>query len=137
MRALYQPNEAPAKHLDAAGMSVSVLCAVHCIVVPLLAGTLTAAGIGWVHNEVVEWLLVAVSCAIGVYSLFPAFHQRHGKKRCLGLFSLGMGCILFGKFFRGDAASDTPFVVFGAVMIIAAHTTNQYLCRSCRCPGTD
>jgi hypothetical protein len=42
--------EASIKHLDRARKAVSALCAVHCVVMPLIVGSLAAAGIGWRHK---------------------------------------------------------------------------------------
>jgi len=120
------------KHLDGAGMAVSALCAIHCVLMPLIIGSLAAAGIGWLRNEALEWLILVVSFTIGIRALLPAFRHRHRKKRCLWLFSFGMGSILLGRLAQHGALSDTPFVVFGAALIISAHGMNHYFCGRCR-----
>lgn len=125
-------SEAPVKHLDRAGVAVSALCAVHCVVMPLIVGSLAAAGIGWLRNEALEWLILAGSLAIGLRALLPAFRHRHGKKRCLWLFSGGIVSILLGRLAQHGSLPDTPFVVFGAALIISAHAMNHYFCRRCR-----
>ncbi|MBZ5634498.1 MAG: MerC domain-containing protein [Acidobacteriia bacterium] len=119
-------------NLDGAGMAVSALCAVHCVVMPLIVGSLAAAGIGWLHNEALEWLILGSSLTIGLRALLPAFRHRHGKKRCLWLFSGGMASILLGRLAQHGSLPDTPFVIFGAVLIISAHAMNHYFCARCQ-----
>jgi hypothetical protein len=126
-------NATPDRNLDGAGMAVSTLCAIHCVAMPLLAASLASAGVGWLRNEAFEWLIVTGSFLLGIWSLLPGFRHRHGKKRCLWLFSGGMAAIFAGKLIHFGSLPDTPFVVSGAVLIVVAHTTNQYLCRRCRC----
>ena len=113
-------------------MAVSVLCAVHCVVMPLIVGSLAAAGIGWLHNEALEWLILGSSLAIGLRAFLPAFRRRHGKKRCLWLFSAGMASILLGRLTQHGSLPDTSFVIFGAVLIISAHAMNHYFCARCQ-----
>jgi hypothetical protein len=111
--------------LDVAGTATSLACAIHCALAPLLIGTL-AAGLG---NETWEWVIVAVSLCIGVGSLLPAYRKQHRKRRCLGLFSLGICSILAGRLLF---VSDTAFVVTGAALIISAHISNHYFCVQCK-----
>ena len=120
------------KHLDGAGMAVSAVCAVHCVVMPLIVGSLAAAGIGWLRSEALEWLILAGSLTIGLRALLPAFRHRHGKKRCLWLFSSGIASILLARLAQHGSLPETPFVVFGAALIISAHATNHYFCSQCR-----
>ena len=113
-------------------MAVSALCAIHCVVMPLIVGSLAAAGIGWLHNEALEWLILGTSLAIGLRALLPALRHRHGKKGCLWLFSGGMASILLGRLAQHGSLPDTPFVIFGAVLIISAHAMNHYFCARCQ-----
>jgi hypothetical protein len=65
----------------------------------------------------------------------PAYRDIHRKKVCLALFGAGIAIILVGRLAQ-TGLPDTPFVVFGAALIVAGHATNRYFCRSCgRCGG--
>ncbi|MCU1339360.1 MAG: hypothetical protein JWO19_4941 [Bryobacterales bacterium] len=117
-------------------MAVSLLCAIHCVVLPLALGSLAAAGLSWLHNEALEWIILAGSLIIGVCGLLPAYRTRHRKKRCLWLFLFGVLSILVGRL-AGQSLQETPFIVAGAALIVSAHGTNQYLCSRCpRCDDT-
>jgi hypothetical protein len=124
------------KTLDHAGITASVLCAIHCIVLPLLlggltAGGLTATGVAWLRNESVEWVFLISSFSIGVFGLLPGYRRVHRHKRCLWLFSIGVLSILAGRLANARSLPDTPFVVGGAALIISAHAANRYLCARC------
>lgn len=131
------------RQLDHAGIAASVLCAIHCIGLPLLlgaltAGGLTATGVAWLRNEWVEWFFLASSLSIGVFGLLPGYRGVHRHKRCLWLFSIGVVSILAGRLASARSLPDTPFIVGGAALIISAHAGNRYLCARCsRCAAEE
>ena len=125
-------SESSIRRLDGAGMAVSAICAVHCVLMPLIVGSLAAAGTGWLRNEALEWLILISSIIIGLRALLPAIRHRHGKKRCLWLFSGGIVSILLGRLVAGGSLPEIPFVIFGATLVISAHATNHYFCARCR-----
>jgi hypothetical protein len=130
-------SEHSIQRLDRAGVAVSVVCAIHCVVLPLFLGSLAAAGVAWLHNEALEWTILAGSVAIGVSGLLPAYRARHRKKRCLGLFLFGVLSILLGRLAEHESIYGASFIVAGAVLIVSAHATNHYFCSRCReCAAT-
>jgi hypothetical protein len=125
------------RKLDHAGMAASTLCAIHCIALPLLLGSLTATGLGWLRNEALDWVIVWSSLVIGLFGLMPAYRKVHRHKRCLWLFGSGMLAIVAGKFASAQSLPDTPFVVCGAALIVSAHAANRYFCSRCVHCGTE
>jgi hypothetical protein len=85
---------------------------------PLLLATAAASGLTWLFEEGFEWAFVASSAVIGCASLFPAYRHVHRKKACLALFGAGVVIILMGRLAE-TGLPDTPFVVFGAALIVA------------------
>jgi hypothetical protein len=120
-----------AKYRDFAGIAVAALCALHCAALPLLLATAAASGLTWLLEERFEWAFLASSAVIGCASLVPAYRRVHGKTRCLALFGVGIAAIFVGRLALLDLP-DTPFVLFGAVLIVASHAANHYFCRTCR-----
>lgn len=123
--------DASLRRLDNAGIAASVLCALHCVALPLVLGGLTAAGVEWIRNEAFEWAILAGSLAIGFFGLLPAYRRVHRHKSCLWLFCIGILSIFAGRLANGRSLPDTPFVVSGAVLIVSAHAVNRYLCTRC------
>jgi MerC mercury resistance protein len=124
-------DEARLKRLDSAGMLASTLCGIHCALMPLLIGTLTAAGISWIKNEALEWAILAISLCIGLFGLLPSYRRVHRRRSCLWLFWLGALGILGGRLVHTSRIPDTPFVVAGAALIVSAHALNRHLCARC------
>jgi hypothetical protein len=128
-------HDASLKRLDSAGMVASTLCGIHCAAMPLLIGALTAAGVGWIGNEALEWAILAGSVSIGLFALLPSYRRVHRRRSCLWLFWLGVLAILGGRLAHTSSLPDTPFVLSGAVLIVSAHAFNRYLCARCRACG--
>jgi hypothetical protein len=125
------------RKLDHAGMAASILCAIHCIALPLLLGGLTATGVGRFRNEALEWAIVAGSFVIGLFALLPSYRRLHRHKRCLWLFGIGVLSILAGRFANARSLPDTPFIVCGATLIVSAHAANRFLCSRCGSCATE
>lgn len=121
---------APRGTLDRIGVVASCACAVHCAVMPFLIGVLPLLGLGFVAEERVEWLLVALSGLIGVASLLPSYFRYHRRVSPLILFGVGVTLIVVGRvWFEEGAAFETAGVVAGALTIAAAHFVNRHLCQ--------
>jgi MerC mercury resistance protein len=120
------------QRLDRLGIWVSLGCAIHCIVTPLLLGVLSLAGITWMFSKPVEWLIVLASLSIGLLSLIPSYSRLHKRKRCLILFASGAALLIAGKFVsEGMPGAELPAICAGVSLIIAAHWTNCRLCAAC------
>jgi len=126
------PGAYSGKRLDAAGVTVSTLCAIHCAIMPLAVGGLATGGLGWLGSEKWEWILVGSSFVLGLSSLIPACRNLHRKKCCLQLFICGILSILIGRLASQRSLPDTPFLVLGAMLIVFAHAVNRHLCIRCR-----
>src|SRR5713101_4260227 len=123
------------QYRDLAGIAVSTLCAIHCAALPLLLATTAASSLTWLYEEGLEWAFLGGSAAIGCASLIPAYRGLHHKKACLALFVAGILSILARRL-SPSGVPDTPFVVFGAALILTGHVMNQFFCRSCRKCGS-
>ena len=122
------------KYLDTTGMAISALCAMHCVVLPLLLGALVTSGAGvavaaWKGNEWIEWTILGLSLIFGLISLLPSYFRRHNRPACLCLFSCGMLSILASRL--TGTAMESSLLLLGAVLNISAHATNRYFCACC------
>ena len=57
---MQQSSGSAVKNLDRAGMSASLLCAVHCAFLPLLLAALPTFGLAWLDSPVVDWSMSGV-----------------------------------------------------------------------------
>ena len=118
--------------LDRLGVATSLACGLHCVLAPLAVGVLAAGPSAWLLSQTSEGVVLAVTLAIGVASLIPAYRNAHGRKRCLGLFAAGGVTLLAAKFLLHGQSAEPWLLGAGAVMIASAHLANLHFCRSCR-----
>jgi hypothetical protein len=100
---------------------------------PLVVGLFAAYGAAVLDSPVVEWLALAVSLAIGLVSLLPAYRNRHRRKCCLALFLAGIIILIAARLLLTDSRNgETMGVCAGAALTSTAHLLNRKLCHSCR-----
>lgn len=113
--------------LDKVGIWVSSLCAVHCLllpILPLLASTV-------VGEEWFERTILMVSILVGFVSLLVSAIRQHGQYYPL-LLMLAGGFVYWHKHELGHHWE--PLVItIGAAMIVAGHWLNLRLSRQCEC----
>jgi hypothetical protein len=111
------------KHLDIAGIGVSVLCAVHCSLLPVLATVLPMLGLQFFNSEATETLFILLSVIIGITSLSASCRQ-HKNLLPLGFILSGFTVIAIGKLcFKGEF--EWLFMTIGGLTIATAHYINR------------
>ena len=110
--------------LSKVGPWVSMACAVHCMVSPIILGLLPM-----VHaSEAIETGLIVVSVAIGVLSLAGGYRE-HRKARVLVLLAISL-VFLTARFFV-EERFESAAVVTGAMLMATAQFLNVRLQRHC------
>lgn len=95
------------------GPWVSVACAIHCMVSPIILGLLPM-----VHaSEAIETGMIAVSVAIGLMTIVSGYRE-HRKARVLVL--LGLSLLFLGARFFVEERFETGAVVTGALLMAIA-----------------
>lgn len=108
---------------DNAGMTASILCAIHCAIVPILITVLPLAGLGFLANPFVEWSMIAFALAIGSYAIGLSYFRVHHKMMPAVFLLAGFLVIIGGHIFtRGW--HEAIVVPIGGLLIAAAHFVN-------------
>ena len=115
---------------DALGIGTSILCAIHCALLPVLLSTLPVFGIDIIHNLFFEWGMIALAFVVGSYSLFHGYIKHHHSLKPFLIFSLGF---IFLVLKQGFNQYEIPFLVIAVVLIISAHFYNYRLCNRSKC----
>lgn len=125
-------NSSPAKgHIDKISIGLSALCAVHCLVLPVVAGLLPAlAAVTASHSHFHVLMLVLVIPLSGL--ALGAGWLRHRDRIVLALGVCGMGlmviAVTLGHDLLGDAGERWATLA-GTFLLAAGHLRNFRQCR--------
>lgn len=119
---------------DAVGVVGSLICLVHCLLLPLAVAVLPWLVLfedAWLHQG------LAVALASPALLAFLSGWRRHG--RWLPGFLMGGGlAALNSAAFVAPENWETWLTILGGLFLIAAHGLNRHLCRHCpRCVEAD
>ncbi len=124
---------------DKAAIGLSLLCALHCLAVPLLVSLLPSiAAIGLADESFHRWIVLGV-IPLSIFALTLGCN-RHGAKGVLltGIVGISILCLtaFLGHDLLGEAA-EKWMTLTGAMLVATSHIRNYHLCQrrdSCECP---
>lgn len=116
-------------HLDFFGFSASMLCAVHCMAVPLVVTFGALSGLAWLTNPWVEITLIAASIWIASWSLTRSYFKYHRRFTAISIVAGGFALLIVSRFVAHEW--EPIMAVLGGVTIATAHWINWRLCRQC------
>src|SRR6056297_1072926 len=116
--------------LDRTAISTSVLCALHCLTLPLIIGVFPAIGVSLIGQEAFHQTLVWFVIPMSIVALSLGC-WRH-KDTAVILYGLGGLAVLIvvallGHDLLGEAG-ERILTVFGGVILSLAHWRNFRLC---------
>lgn len=114
--------------LDRIGITATSLCALHCILLPILLPILPLMGLSFLADHAWEHVFLLMTAALGTIALFSGFKRYH--KRLYPFYLLYLGVALYWIKHDFSQAVEIYFIVGGASLIIAAHFINIALCNS-------
>jgi hypothetical protein len=112
---------------DALGIATSVVCAIHCALLPLILTSLPLFGINIINNLSFELFMIAFAFSIGSYSLYHGWKKHHHRWLPLIIFFVGM-LLLFSK--QIWPTYELFFLIPAVSFIVSAHYLNYIFCRS-------
>jgi len=118
--------------LDVGGAAASLMCALHCALLPLVVTLLPLVGLSFLAGEAVEWILLALSAALGISSLCLGYRE-HRSRRALSVLAIGLALLAVGRMIEHLELSSigVPLLVAGGLIVAASHALNHFLCRNC------
>lgn len=111
---------------DALGITASVLCAIHCAILPLAFASLPVLGVNIVHNAAFEYGMIGLAFVIGTAALRHGWRRHHRRAMPLLLFTAGIILLVAKQIWHEYELFLLPFAVLG---IVTAHILNYRLCR--------
>ncbi|MFM6928414.1 MAG: MerC domain-containing protein [Bdellovibrio sp.] len=127
----HQEFEEETDRWDKIGIFLSTLCAIHCLVTPLLVLVLPVLGqafeASWVH-----WVMAVVILPVGVFAFWSGYkHHQQGKVFTLGI--LGLSLVAAGSILPHEMVEiweHDMVTILGSILLVIAHVLNR---RACQC----
>ena len=113
-------------NFDTLGITTTIICAIHCAILPLILTSLPIFGNNLIDNLAFEYFMIALAAGIGLYSLTHGFKRHHHAKRPILVFSFGILMLLLKQFIHEQ---QLLFLIPGVIAIISAHLMNIKFCR--------
>lgn len=115
--------------LDYLGISTSVLCAIHCLLPPILLSFTAVGSLPFLENEYLELVILASAGVFAAWSLIPSvkIHHHYGP---LGIASLGFTLIISAHFLHSTFI-EIGMLLAGGILLSSAHFWNWKLKDSC------
>ncbi|GAB1595299.1 MerC domain-containing protein [Lysobacter claricitrinus] len=115
--------------LDRIGATGSLLCAIHCALLPVLIALLPSLGLAaWLDDDF-ELGFVLFASALGLYSLVRGY-RRHHAVRALRLLVPGLAALWLGVLYaplHTSAVAHAISMTIGGTLVGLAHVTNLRL----------
>ncbi|GHH48412.1 MULTISPECIES: MerC domain-containing protein [Gammaproteobacteria] len=115
--------------LDRFGATGSLLCAVHCAVLPLALAVAPSLGLSFWLGDTVERTIVVFVTLLGLFSLLLGY-RRHHALRALGLLLPGLAALWAGVLYDPLHHAAVPHAVvmtLGGTLVAVAHLMNLRL----------
>ena len=132
---IYQTTLRPTA--DKAAISLSVLCAVHCLILPVAVSLYPSMVLMALQDEKVHLALLVFVIPISIFSLTMGC-KKHRQTLIVGLGLTGILLLVMSALFGGDLGGsplEVAGTLMGSVVIALSHALNFKLCRSSRICG--
>ena len=113
---------------DRIGATASLLCAVHCALLPFVLALLPLIGLEFLAGHTFERVFVVCAALLASATILTAW-RRHRRMHALFLLVPGIALLLFGVGIDidGHIALHTVSVVSGGLLVASAHVANLVL----------
>lgn len=129
---------------DKVAITLSGLCIMHCVLLPVILLLLPSAAAQLAANEEIHLVLVVLVVPISLYALTMGCRQ-HNKRRVILMGAIGLSCLLMAitiennpliAAFENSIFIERALTIVGALLIGVAHVDNYRYCQrsqACDC----
>lgn len=121
--------------LDRSAIVLSVICAMHCLAVPLSVAIVPMASTYWFAGEHFHFLLLYLVLPTSALAICLGC-RRHRTFRVIAWGSAGLGLLVVGALLGHDRLGELGekgLTLLGAGFVVLAHVHNFRLCRQSQC----
>ncbi len=112
--------------LDKLGICVSTLCAIHCLITPLILMLLPFAGLAFLEAEGFEISILAFSLFLAISSFAVSYFKKHRNAMPMILGGIGFNLFILGKVVSMEEA-EIILSILGGIFVTWAHFKNMKL----------
>ncbi len=124
---LLKPVFHPQGATDVVAATLSSLCLVHCLLLPLLLLALPALAVtlhvGLLATGGFHWLLIAVAVPVSALALWKGFVRHHNRQPAV-LALLGFALMALGAMAHGQPLAESGLTIAGGALVALAHWRN-------------
>ena len=122
---------------DKAAISLSFVCAMHCLAMPLIIVMLPALTVFNLQDEAVHWWMLIAVIPTSLLALTMGC-RKHKNYSVMSIGLFGIAILIVTAFFGHDLLGETGeniSTVIGALVVAVGHVKNQRLCSrsDCQC----
>ena len=125
------------------GVWASIMCAIHCTILPLVMILLPTAGVYLFINETLEFILLGISLLFNITNVCFGYRQ-HKSNKAVAVFALGLFVFVVGRLMHNHSEDHkihfdlfNIFMIAGGLMIAASSLINDKLCSHCKKCGIE
>ena len=125
--------------VDGVAISLSFLCALHCLFVPsfiILAPSFLSISF---NNEFIHYLILILAIPVSVFALSIGFKSHKSLSMVFSGF-LGISILLFALFYGNSVFGETGekgLTLLGSIIVASAHFRNLKVCKKLDCECHD
>ena len=125
--------------VDGVAISLSLLCALHCLFVPsfiILAPSFLSISF---NNEFIHYIILVLAVPISLFALSIGY-KTHKNLSIFVIGFLGLSILLFALFY-GNALfgenGEKGMTLLGSIIVVSAHFRNLKVCKKLDCECHD
>ena len=119
------------EYTDKFAIGLSMLCTIHCLLLPLLLIALPSISALQIENEAFHFWMLAAVIPTSLYALSIGC-KKHQRYRLLSWGISGLILMLTAVFFGNDIAGESGekiLTLLGAILVVVAHWGNFRRCQ--------
>jgi len=118
---------------DKLGITLSLVCLVHCLALPLVIALLPLFAAQWLQANGFHMAMAIALLPVALLAVLPGL-RMHGRRSVAAAMAAGLS-LLSTAAFAGEMLLTQEWVVAltvaGGTILVAAHAVNLALCRAC------
>ena len=118
---------------DRLGITLSIVCLVHCLVLPFAIVALPLVAARWLDTSTFHTAMALALLPVALLAVVPAL-RMHGRISVAAAMAAGLSLLSTAAFAGEDLLShewQIVLTVAGGAILVAAHAVNLALCRAC------